>query len=72
MSILGIVPSAGEGTRWGGYFKELLPIGYDTLLDRSISAMFAGGADKIVIVSKPDKLGFIKIGLIIDDMKLIA
>lgn len=56
MSILGIIPAAGEGKRWGGYFKELLPIGYDTLLDRSISAMFAGGADKIAIVSKPDKI----------------
>lgn len=56
MSILGIIPAAGEGSRWGGYFKELLPVKDKTLIDRSIVAMRMGGAKKIAVVSKPDKI----------------
>jgi len=56
MNILGIVPAAGQGMRWGGYTKEFLPQGDYTLIDRTITAMKAGGANRIAVVSTPDKL----------------
>jgi hypothetical protein len=57
MKTLGIVPAAGEGSRWGGYYKEFLPYGNGKwLIDRTISAMKLGKADDIVVISNREKL----------------
>lgn len=57
MSVLGIIPAAGRGSRWGGYFKELLPTGdKEWLLDRTIHSMKKAGASKICIVTSPEKI----------------
>lgn len=57
MNALGVIPAAGNAKRWGGYFKELLPLdGSYTFLDRAIRSMYEGGANKVVVISKPDKL----------------
>ncbi len=55
--MIGIIPAAGEGSRWGQFQKELLPIGENAwLIDNTIYAMLKGGADKICIVSSPNKI----------------
>lgn len=55
--ILGIIPAAGEGIRWGGYYKELLPIGErDWLLGRIVRTMREGGAERILVVSSIPKI----------------
>jgi hypothetical protein len=57
MSVLGVIPVAGKGSRWGGYYKELLPSGNrEWLLDRTIKSMKVGGADKICIVTNQSKI----------------
>jgi len=57
VNILGIVPVAGEGSRWGGYFKELLPCGNrEWLLDRTIKSMKCGGAQKICVITSISKI----------------
>lgn len=54
---LGIIPAAGEGSRWGQFQKELLPIGKEQwLIDCAVSALVTGGADKICIVTSPNKI----------------
>lgn len=56
--ILGIVPAGGNSDRFGGYPKELLPIGKgQILIDRTITALNFGGAEKIVILSSAEKIG---------------
>ena len=55
---LGVIPSAGKGSRWGGYYKELLPIGNRRwLIDRAVHSMYFGGAEKVLVVSNPEKIG---------------
>lgn len=57
MKTLGIIPAGGEGSRWGGYYKEFLPYGEGKwMIDRSVEAMKAGGADKIAVISNNEKL----------------
>jgi hypothetical protein len=57
MTRLGVIPAAGNGSRWGGYYKELLPCGEgEWLLDRCARAMVNGGADAILIITRPDKV----------------
>jgi dTDP-glucose pyrophosphorylase len=57
MSILGVIPAAGQGSRWGGFYKELLPCGNgDFLINHTIRTMTYGGADSILIVSNPTKI----------------
>lgn len=54
---LGIIPAAGEGRRWGGFQKMLLPIGDgDWLIDRAIRALQYGGCNRIVVVTNPISL----------------
>lgn len=54
---LGLIPAAGKATRWGGYYKELLPISNGRgLIDHTIEAMKAGYADVILIVTNEEKL----------------
>lgn len=56
--MLGIIPAAGKGARWGGYFKELLPTGNGRwLIDSAVDALTAGGCDQICIVTSPEKIG---------------
>jgi len=57
MSILGVVPAAGKGTRWGGYYKEFLPC-YDNawLIDRTITNMILGGANEVLVVTNTEKI----------------
>lgn len=51
---LGIVPAAGEGRRWGGFQKMLLPIGDgDWLIDRAIKSIIYGGCNRIIVVTNP-------------------
>lgn len=51
---LGIIPAAGEGRRWGGFQKMLLPIGDgEWLIDRAIRALQFGGCKRIVVVTNP-------------------
>jgi hypothetical protein len=57
MSVLGVVPVAGKGSRWGGYYKELLPTADgEWFLDRTINSMKAAGADKICVVTSVEKI----------------
>jgi dTDP-glucose pyrophosphorylase len=57
MSRLGIIPAAGKGSRWGGYMKELLPIGKERwVLNNVVDSMILGGATNIIVVSNADKL----------------
>ncbi|MCK5609464.1 hypothetical protein KAR91_46755 [Candidatus Pacearchaeota archaeon] len=57
MSVLGVIPVAGKGSRWGGYYKELLPTGDgEWFLDRTISSMKEAGADKICVVTTIEKM----------------
>ncbi len=57
MSVLGVIPAAGKGSRWGGYYKELLPTGKgEWFLDRTISSMKEAGADKICVVTTVEKM----------------
>lgn len=54
--MLGIIPAAGEGKRFGGIFKELLPYNGETLLERAIKCLKNGGCDKICVVSNNRKI----------------
>lgn len=54
---LGIIPAAGRATRWGGIYKELLPVSNGKcLLDHSLDAFRTAGADACLIVTSKDKL----------------
>lgn len=53
----GIVIAAGGATRFGGYYKELLPISEGRhLLDAAIERCFIGGADKVFLVTNRGKI----------------
>lgn len=52
---LGIIPAAGKAERWGGMPKELIPIGNETLLDRTVLAMENGKADAIMLITNTEK-----------------
>lgn len=57
MRTLGIIPAGGDGSRWGGYYKEFLPYkegGW--LINRTIDAMRLGGATDIAVLSNEAKL----------------
>lgn len=57
MSILGVIPAAGQGSRWGGYYKELLPCGNGNwLINNTIDTMTNGGASDILIVTTSGKI----------------
>jgi molybdenum cofactor cytidylyltransferase len=50
--IFALIPAAGKSTRMGRP-KLALPLGGDTVLGRVISALRAGGADRVVVVVGP-------------------
>jgi hypothetical protein len=55
--MLGIIPAAGKGERWGGFYKELLPIGDNRwLIDNTIDAMKTVGCERICLVTSPEKI----------------
>lgn len=54
---LGLIPAAGKATRWGGYYKELLPTSNGCgLIDHTVKAMAYGDADVILVVTSEEKL----------------
>lgn len=54
---LGIIPAAGVAKRFGGVFKELLPIGETmTLLSRTVDTLEMIPVDKTVVVTNPLKI----------------
>ena len=55
-SALGIVPAAGEASRWGAkVYKELLPIGDELMIERVARSMKLAGATDIVVVTTDEK-----------------
>lgn len=55
--IVGIIPAGGKSERFGGIFKELLPISdTDCGLSRCISSMRAGGAQAVVVYTNKYKV----------------
>jgi hypothetical protein len=55
--ILGIIPAGGKAERFGSYPKEMLPCGKNqTLLDRTVMALNHGSADRILILTSPEKI----------------
>jgi|SRR5271157_457103 len=63
--LIGLIPSAGQGTRLGLPFpKELWPLpaqdGYVPVAFRSVEILLAAGVRKIVIVTSPEKPGVMR------------
>jgi len=57
MSTLGIIPAAGKGDRWGGYFKEMLPIKPKKwLINNAVTSMSLAKANPIMIVTSLEKI----------------
>lgn len=54
--MLGIIPAAGNGSRWGGFQKMLLPIHDSWLINKVIETMRFAGADKILVVANSQTL----------------
>jgi len=52
---LGIIPAGGRSVRFGGTFKELLPVGDYSLLQRTVGVLRAGAAVPIVVLTTPSK-----------------
>ncbi len=54
-----IILAGGKGTRFNGTVKELLPISdTESVIDCSINAVKVWNADRIIIVSNPDKISY--------------
>lgn len=54
--MLGIIPCAGKGSRWGGQYKELLPLGKEKwVIDCCIDQMKSAGVTKFCIVTSLEK-----------------
>lgn len=57
MRRLGVIPAAGQATRWAGMYKELLPIGNGrALIDHTVEAMAEGRANAALVVTSAEKL----------------
>lgn len=57
MTKLGIIPAAGKGTRFGGLYKELLPIGDgETMLSRAVDTLEMIPVDSMLIVTSHYKI----------------
>ncbi|MEZ5099316.1 MAG: NTP transferase domain-containing protein [Thermoleophilia bacterium] len=57
MRIVGIVPAAGYATRLQPLdcSKEVLPVGGRPVMDHAVERLRAGGADEVVLVTRPEK-----------------
>lgn len=54
---LGIVPAAGNATRWDGYPKELLPISSsETFMSRAVDSLKMCGCETVLVISNPSKI----------------
>lgn len=54
--MLAVIPAGGQATRFGGLFKELLPIGKDTtLLLNALATAKRLGADRYLVISTREK-----------------
>lgn len=54
---VGIIPAAGAAKRFGGVFKELLPVGESmTLLSRAVDTLEMIPVDTTIIVTNPQKI----------------
>lgn len=57
MTKKGFITAAGKGSRWGNYYKELLPIGdHRWLLDKAVERLARAGVDEVVIITRPEKV----------------
>lgn len=57
MGKLGIVPAAGRGSRWGGTYKELLPIGTGRwLVDEAVDQLRHVGVRRVCVVTSSEKI----------------
>ena len=55
--MLGIIPCGGKGMRWGGYYKEMLPLDENKwIIDGCIDQMTEVGVNKICIISSMEKI----------------
>lgn len=52
MAAVAVVPAAGRSARFGSA-KLLAPLGGERLIDRTLNALFAGGVDRVVVVTAP-------------------
>lgn len=53
----GFITAGGKGSRWGNYYKELLPIGeHRWLLDKAVERLARAGVDEVVIITRPEKV----------------
>src|SRR5690349_694456 len=57
--MLGVIPCAGIGARWGNYYKDLLPIDSgEFLLNNAIeTAAMNFECDKVLLVTSKEKIG---------------
>jgi hypothetical protein len=51
---VGIIPAAGNAVRFGGIFKELLPLKNTTLLEQAVERL--SHCDAVILVSNADKI----------------
>lgn len=51
---IGIIPAAGKAVRFGGIFKELLPIKNTTLIEQAVERL--SHCDSIILISNADKI----------------
>ena len=56
MNRVGIIPAGGRAQRFNGVLKELLPVGEESLMRRTVGVLRAGAARSIVVLSAPDKV----------------
>lgn len=56
--LVGVLPCAGEGLRWGGVHKELVPIGHQRwLVDGAVDSMVQAGVRGFCVVTDTRKVG---------------
>lgn len=57
--MIGVIPAAGKAERFSGIYKETLPVhsGTHTCLQNAVSTAIQYGADNIVVVTTPEKVG---------------
>lgn len=58
--MIGLIPCGGTAERWGGFYKELLPIAeHSWMLNECIMRLHSYGCDKFVIPVRDDKLAIL-------------
>jgi len=53
---VGIIPAGGRAQRFNGVLKELLPVGEESLMRRTVGVLRGGAATSIIVLSAPDKV----------------